>query len=127
MPLVRFSYYALALGWAILILIGTLMPAPALPPIPQWDLLSFDTFAHAVLFGGQLLLLLFGFKRDPSVTLSSSLITYSFLAVVAYGVLVEILQGSMGLGRAMDPVDAVSNTIGCFLGLLLWFLVARRF
>ncbi|WP_183906659.1 VanZ family protein [Rufibacter immobilis] len=123
----RFSYYALALGWAVFILLGTLLPAQALPPAPQWDFLTFDSLVHAVLFGGQLFLLLLSFKRDPAVQLTKGLVAGSFLAVVLYGVLVEVLQGAMGLGRAADPVDALSNTIGCLLGLVVWVLFFRRF
>ncbi|MGV3539285.1 MAG: VanZ family protein [Rufibacter sp.] len=123
----RFKLYAPALGWAVLILIGTLLPAQALPPVPDWDLLSVDTLAHAVLFGGQLLLLLFGLRRDTSARPTGKTISICFLAVSAFGVLVEILQGNMGLGRAYDPADMVSNSIGCLLGLLAWLLVFRRF
>ncbi|WP_207433175.1 hypothetical protein [Sabulibacter ruber] len=124
---VRFAYYALALGWAVVILVLTLLPAQALPPGPDWDFITVDTLVHAILFGVQLLLLLFGFLRDPSVLLSRRLVTYSFLFVVFFGILVEILQGSMGLGRQADPVDAISNTIGCFFGLGIWVLIPRRF
>ncbi|WP_165864921.1 VanZ family protein [Rufibacter latericius] len=123
----RFSYYALALGWAVVILVLTLLPAPLLPPAPQWDFFTVDSLVHALLFGVQLLLLLFGLQRDPAVRLNKRLLTGSFLAVVAFGILVEILQGSMGLGRAADPVDALSNSIGGVIGLGLWFLFVRRF
>ncbi|ALI99329.1 VanZ family protein [Rufibacter tibetensis] len=123
----RISYYALALGWAVVILVLTLLPAPVLPPGPKWDFLTFDSLVHAILFGMQLLLLLIGLQRDPSVQITKRIITRSFLLVVAFGILVEILQGSMGLGREADPVDALSNTIGGVLGLGIWSLLSRRF
>nr|WP_262890706.1 VanZ family protein [Rufibacter sediminis] len=91
------------------------------------EFFTVDSLVHALLFGVQLLLLLFGLQRDPSVHLKTRLITGSFLLVVAFGILVEILQGSMGLGRAADPVDALSNSIGGVIGLALWFLFVRRF
>nr|WP_281367873.1 VanZ family protein [Rufibacter quisquiliarum] len=125
--MVRFQHFAPALGWAVLILIGTLLPAQALPPTPHWDLLSFDSLVHAVLFGCQLLLLLFGCKRAGAVPLTSRLVLLSFLVVTGFGILVEFMQGAMGWGRAFDPADMVSNSIGCVLGLAVWFLGLRRF
>ncbi|GGK61990.1 VanZ family protein [Rufibacter glacialis] len=123
----RISYYALALGWAVVILIGTLLPAPVLPPAPKWDILTFDSLVHAILFGVQLLLLLYAFHRDPAVPqVTKRHITGSFLFVVFFGILVEVLQGSMSMGREADPVDALSNTIGGVIGLGLWFLLPRR-
>lgn len=127
MTRVRTTAYAPALGWAVVILVGTLLPAKALPPTPQWDLLSFDSLVHAVLFGGQLVLLLFALRQDPAVQLGTKTITGAFLLVGAFGVLVELLQGAMALGRAYDPADMVSNTVGSLLGLGAWFLVFRRF
>ncbi|WP_192823075.1 VanZ family protein [Rufibacter sp. LB8] len=121
----RFLTYAPALGWAVLILIGTLLPAQALPSAPQWELLTFDSLVHAVLFGGQLLLALYALRKDRNLTSLS--FTVAFLLVVLFGGLVEVLQGSMGYGRSADIGDAISNTVGCLLGLVLWFAVVRRF
>nr|WP_255478591.1 VanZ family protein [Rufibacter sp. XAAS-G3-1] len=104
----------------------TLLPAQALPPGPKWDFLTFDSLVHAVLFGVQLLLLLYGLQRDPSVQLNKRLMTASFLLVVFFGTLVEVLQGAMGFGRQADPVDAISNSVGGVIGLLVWSLVSRR-
>ena len=47
------AYAALPLGWAALLLYLTLAPADRLPPQPRWELLSFDTFAHAAFFAVQ--------------------------------------------------------------------------
>ncbi|WP_210466756.1 VanZ family protein [Rufibacter roseolus] len=123
---VRSIYYALALGWAVVILVLTLLPAQALPPDPHWDIISVDSLVHAILFGVQLLLLLYGFLRDPAVLLGRRLVTIAFFSVVFFGIFVEVLQGSMGLGRQADPFDALCNTIGCFFGLGIWALVPRR-
>jgi VanZ family protein len=125
--LVRNAYYALALGWAVVILIGTLLPANALPPTPKWDFLTFDSLVHAVLFGTQLFLLLLALRKDPSLSLTPRLVTGAFVTVVVFGGLVEVLQGAMALGRQLDPVDALSNAIGCVLGLFTWLLLRARF
>lgn len=114
----------------MVILVGTLLPAQELPPAPQWELIAFDSMVHAILFGTQLFLLLLALSQDPRLSFTSRTVLYSFLVVVAYGILIEILQGAMGLGRQADPGDAVSNTIGSFVGLAFWRFfrkVASRF
>ncbi|WP_345168141.1 hypothetical protein [Nibribacter koreensis] len=122
----RTRYYAPALGWAVVILIGTLLPANALPPAPEWDFLTFDSLVHAIIFGTQLFLLLWALHKDPSVTLSSLTIFLAFLAVVSFGVGTEFLQGAMPFGRVTSPVDAISNAVGGVFGLAFWGL-SRRF
>lgn len=103
------------------------MPANALPPPPQLDLLTFDALAHAFLFGVLILLILLGFHRDPGLTLTKLGIVGVLLLTVAFGVVIELLQGAMSFGRSPEISDVLSNGIGSFLGLLLWPLVVRRF
>ncbi|AMM50501.1 hypothetical protein TH61_03920 [Rufibacter sp. DG15C] len=121
----RTRYYAPALGWAVVILIGTLLPANALPPAPEWDFLTFDSLVHALLFGTQLFLLLWALHKDPSVSLTFLNISLAFLAVVSFGVGVEFLQGAMPFGRVTSPVDAISNAVGALFGLGFWWLIRR--
>ncbi|HEX6860853.1 MAG TPA: hypothetical protein VF138_11725 [Caulobacteraceae bacterium] len=45
--------------------------------------------------------------------------------LVGYGVVLEILQGVMGLGRQADVVDALANSLGVVIGLSL-VLLARK-
>ena len=49
-PAPRRAYAALPLGWASLVLLLTLTPARNMPITPAWELLSFDTAAHAGVF-----------------------------------------------------------------------------
>ena len=48
------------------------------------------------------------------------------LVSVAYGVLIEVLQSAMALGRAYDIDDIIANIVGCFLGILLMSFIARK-
>lgn len=48
------------------------------------------------------------------------------LAVVALGVLIEVLQGIMPYGRSADPRDVLADLVGICLGLLLLRLLAGR-
>ncbi|AUP78892.1 VanZ family protein [Flavivirga eckloniae] len=48
-----------------------------------------------------------------------------FLAVILsvfFGIIIEVLQGSITASRALDAYDAVANTIGALLAaIVLWF------
>jgi len=47
------------------------------------------------------------------------------VALVLLGIVLEILQGAMGLGRAMDPNDALANGVGTLAGLMVAWMPAR--
>ena len=44
---------------------------------------------------------------------------------IAFGVLIEVLQWAMAMGRSYELDDIIANTIGSFLGLYLLPLVRR--
>jgi VanZ family protein len=46
----------------------------------------------------------------------------AFLLSISYGILIEILQGTVFVNRSADPIDVVANTIGAILG---WFVYTR--
>lgn len=48
------------------------------------------------------------------------------LTLVAFSILIELLQGMMGLGRSADVEDVVANALGVAVGLGLCALGARR-
>ncbi len=118
--------YLPALAWGFVILILTLVPPQALPKVPQWNLLSFDSLAHAFVFMVWSFLLLFGSARASFRRFNT---WGTFLAAVSYGAIIELLQGLMRLGRHPDWKDIVCNTVGAVLGIVLFYTVsnARKF
>ena len=40
---------------------------------------------------------------------------------LAFGVAIEVLQGTMGLGRHADPLDVVADLVGVALAVLAYF------
>ena len=110
---VRMALFALACG---VIAWLSLSPTEALPQ----GLTFWDKAEHALAY---LALSLLGAWAFPG--------RLGRLAVGLFlgGVGVEILQSTMGLGRQGDPFDAVANSTGIAVGLLIAILVrnwARR-
>ncbi len=53
--------------------------------------------------------------------------SYFFQIILIYAFLTEILQEEMGLGRSMETLDIVADTIGCLLGYFTYKLLVKRF
>ena len=45
---------------------------------------------------------------------------------IGYGILIEVLQGSMHLGRSYEVDDIIANTVGAILGVLTIGFVKRK-
>ncbi|ROS07595.1 VanZ like protein [Chryseobacterium nakagawai] len=53
--------------------------------------------------------------------------SYFFQIILMYAFLTEILQEEMGLGRSMETLDIVADTIGCLIGYYTYKLFIKRF
>ncbi len=53
---------------------------------------------------------------------------YYFIQIILiYAFLTEILQEEMGLGRSMEALDVVADTIGCLIGYYTYKFLVKRF
>ncbi len=53
--------------------------------------------------------------------------SYYIQIMLIYAFITEILQEEMGLGRSMETLDIVADTIGCLLGYYIYKALLRRF
>jgi len=53
--------------------------------------------------------------------------SYFFQIILIYAFLTEILQEEMGLGRSMETLDIVADTLGCLIGYYIYKIGIRRF
>ncbi|GAC1368896.1 MAG: hypothetical protein NVSMB30_06170 [Hymenobacter sp.] len=109
----RRAYAALPLGWAALVLLLTLTPADEMPRTPEWELLSFDTAAHAGVFFVLAGLSWFSLRRQrrwPGLARRSGLVV--LVGCVLFGSLIEALQVAMRLGRHGEWSDLLSDGLG---------------
>ena len=107
----------LAALWTLLIFIACFTPGK---DIPKVDVPLIDKWVHLVLFGGFTFL---WFCSSPRANFKTILVL--FLAAVALGSFIELMQGLLTLlGRSMELMDAVADSIGGALGIGLFSLCA---
>ncbi|WP_084539145.1 VanZ family protein [Hymenobacter daecheongensis] len=120
----RRALVVLPLAWAALVLVLTLTPAQDMPHTPPWELVSFDTAAHAFVFWVLAVLSYFSARRQrrfPRVRQHAFALV--LLSGLAFGALIELLQMRMALGRHGEWSDVISDGIGTGAGLLsMWAL-----
>jgi VanZ family protein len=95
--------------WTVLILVLSLIPSP-----PHSEtILGWDKLQHAAAYGLLALLLArFLVQWQP---LETQAWYVSWLTVVGFGVLLEVLQWSMNIGRTADWYDILANSIGSLI------------
>lgn len=107
----------LAVLWTLLIFIGCFTPGK---DIPKVDVPLIDKWVHLVLFGGFTFLWL----CSRPIRTTKALVSM-FLIAVALGGFIEVMQGLLTfLGRSMELMDAVADSIGGALGIGLFCLCA---
>jgi VanZ family protein len=116
-----FRYNLFTIIWAAVILLTTLLPSSSMPAVSIWELFSFDSFAHAFLFGILTFLMIVGFAKQYSVLrLKLYPIQYSLFISFMFGIFIELMQHFFIPGRQGDIIDVLANTIGCLLGIVLF-------
>lgn len=94
-----------------------------MPVTPHWRLLSFDTAAHAFVFGVFAVLATFSAGRQRwSAGLRGRAFSLVFGLAVGLGALVEVLQHLLALGRHGEWSDLLSDALGAAAGTtFMWF------
>ncbi|GAB2964146.1 hypothetical protein GCM10027048_36870 [Hymenobacter coalescens] len=114
-----------ALGWTAFMLWGTLSPLAQLPPLPRWELLSFDTAAHAGMFVVTAVLYVLAARWQrlfPSLRHRAFL--WTLVVCLLLGGFIELVQTLMDLGRRGEWSDLISDSLGTVAGL--WLMYATR-
>ncbi len=114
--------------WVLVILVLTGLPGEYFPQITSfWDWLSPDKLVHLFMFGVLVFLFMianvkqFNYKNKRYYYIIGSL----FFSILL-GALTEILQKFVFIGRHANINDFYANTLGCFLGIILFFMVQKK-
>ncbi|NQV53421.1 MAG: VanZ family protein [Flavobacteriales bacterium] len=112
------KYNYLGVAWAVMILVLCGLPGD------QYDgskVQNADLAIHALLFGVLSFLLTEGFLKQSSYRkLRFQTMRKVFVLTVLYGVVIELLQGTVFIDRSIETMDIVFNTIGSLTGLTVF-------
>ena len=107
----RIAY--LTIAWAIVILVLSALPGRDLPKI---DLFQADKIAHVLVYMILFVLLMFWLK---AADVRSGLLK-AFVIVSLYGMGMEFMQDNFFPERFFDWSDAVANSIGALVGIVIF-------
>lgn len=117
-----------AILWALLILILCGIPGRDIPHISFLELLSFDKWVHAGIFFMLVLLFIRSYRlQQRSEYFRANAVFMAVGLSVAYGGLLEIMQGTLFSERSADIYDFIANSFGCFMAAWLYPKIARWF
>lgn len=96
-----------------------------MPDTHIWSLLTFDKFAHFFVFAIQVFLLTVGLtKQHTYIWMRFKAGKLALATGITYGFLLELMQSFIP-DRTFEPSDMLANTIGCFLGSFLFYMVYK--
>lgn len=123
--MIFFKWHWKALLWILVICLGSLLPSSDLPSNSFFSQIPyFDKIVHCGLYFVFTILLASGFTKQyqgerAKAYLVSGLIAFSI------GAMIEFIQTMMHMGRSGDFYDAVANTTGIVLALILFKPIQR--
>ncbi len=89
--------------------------------VPKVEVPLIDKWVHFAFFGG---FTFFWLCAKPSV--KAIRLAAILLIAVTFGCLIELLQGALpALGRASEFMDAVADSIGALLGVIVFSIAAK--
>ncbi len=113
--------------WATFIFFMHSIPGLDITYDDPWQLVKFDKLAHMGMFAVLVLTIMVAFRKQGySRTLRNHARKMAMLMSITYGGILEYFQGSLFPQRVTDPMDFVANTLGVFLGIVLFRIVYGR-
>lgn len=113
----------------ILCLVAILWLTLASKPLGDNDIQLFphaDKVAHAIMFGGFTFCILLDWMRKRNWTRCTvKVAAMAAMAAIIVGVITEILQQSMHVGRSGDPLDLLADSAGALL-IAISFVAVRK-
>ncbi len=109
--------FAATIGYTVFIVVVSLVRLNNLPDIK----ISFgDKVFHFGAYAVLTALWFYSFFWTFKFKIGKAIVSAAVLSVV-FGIILEVLQGSMTAYRALDVYDALANTLGALLAsLVLW-------
>jgi hypothetical protein len=109
--------------WLCIILALTLAPGNYFPRVGNfWNLFSPDKLIHLSIFTVLAYLLLWGSFKQYSAVKNRYTIVIPVVVTIFTGIVTELLQALLPIGREASIYDSIANFAGCFAGYLIFTL-----
>lgn len=115
----RYAPYLAAL-WALTILVVSVIPGEDLPSLSIWEP---DKVMHAFVYG--VLTALIFIARPQNGVFIKKLVFQAILLCILYGFFIELIQLVLPT-RKFDILDALANTVGCFIAGAIILLISGK-
>ena len=123
----------LTIIWMLFILVASLISGNKLPSI---SISHIDKIGHLVCYAILAFLLLGTFRRArffPTINNDNhkdtkpfkTPLNYTLIIAISYGVIIEILQGTLFLHRNFEIPDIIANIIGAFIGIISYKIIFK--
>ena len=113
--------YPIALLVAACIVLLSLLPIPDMKVDVNVPLA--DKWTHMVMYGVLTLAIWYDYRRSHRKRNAWKLLLFAFLAPIAMGGVLELMQAYLTTCRSGEWLDFVANTIGVCLGTILGLLI----
>jgi len=120
----KFKFFIPAIIWFFVIIYLLVMPGDDIPSAPFFDLIYFDKWVHAGIFGLEVILVCAPFFKTPYASLS--LFVKIAVGVTCYGVIMEFVQ-KLTPDRDFDVWDMVADAFGAFIACILVNMYYKKF
>jgi len=114
--------------WAMVILLLTGLPGSYFPTVNSfWDWLGPDKLVHLFIFGVLVFLILMGYREQYFSSKKRYWFGIASVIITSlYGMLTEVLQLYVFVGRSGNRFDFYADTVGAILGWIVFFAVYRK-
>ena len=115
--------YPLTVLLAVSIVLLSLLPIPDIKF--AGDVPLFDKWTHMVMYGVLTLVIWFEYRRTHQQYNAKRLLVFAFLAPIAMGGTLELMQAYLTTCRSGEWLDLVANTIGVCIGSIVGILLMK--
>jgi hypothetical protein len=125
---IKFKKFWPGIAWFLFTGVLVFLPGNDIPKTSLLDLMYFDKFVHASIFGGLTLsFCLPFFKSHFSFQEKIHHFIRISLAAIVWGITVEVIQHYFIPGRTFDLLDWAADSFGVIVGFWVAFKIARHF
>ncbi|MEI6679762.1 MAG: VanZ family protein [Mariniphaga sp.] len=105
--------------YLIIIALLSLLPSDDFPEIPLFP--GADKIVHTCMYLGLTWLVCWLMHSEKNHKWYYAIMLFS----VGWGIMMEVFQLIMHLGRSLDPFDMVANSVGALIGALIYLAMVR--